>query len=87
MDRVKMGVIGLGWFGVKHCEALAAIPLFVNLAGKTDILPLPRRHRIRTAAEFPDFLAARLPAAASPANWARSTDHRSALVPGRRARI
>ncbi len=26
MDRVKMGVIGLGWFGVKHCEALAAIP-------------------------------------------------------------
>ena len=26
MNRVKMGVIGLGWFGVKHCEALAAIP-------------------------------------------------------------
>ena len=26
MNRVKIGVIGLGWFGVKHCEALAAIP-------------------------------------------------------------
>ena len=26
MNRVKMGVIGLGWFGIKHCEALAAIP-------------------------------------------------------------
>jgi len=26
MNRVRMGVIGLGWFGVKHCEALAAIP-------------------------------------------------------------
>ena len=24
MNRVRMGVIGLGWFGVKHCEALAA---------------------------------------------------------------
>ncbi len=26
MNRVRMGVIGLGWFGVKHCEALAAVP-------------------------------------------------------------
>ena len=26
MRRVKYGVIGLGWFGQKHCEALAAIP-------------------------------------------------------------
>ncbi len=26
MKRVKYGVIGLGWFGEKHCEALAAIP-------------------------------------------------------------
>ena len=26
MDRVRVGVIGLGWFGEKHCEALAAIP-------------------------------------------------------------
>src|SRR6476659_9101413 len=26
MDRVKVGVIGLGWFGEVHCEALAAIP-------------------------------------------------------------
>lgn len=26
MDRVKYGVIGLGWFGEKHCEALADIP-------------------------------------------------------------
>ena len=26
MHRVRIGVIGLGWFGVKHCEALAAIP-------------------------------------------------------------
>ena len=37
--------------------------------------------------EFPDPLATRFPGTASPANWARSTDHRSALVPGRRARI
>ncbi|MBI3468063.1 MAG: Gfo/Idh/MocA family oxidoreductase [Planctomycetes bacterium] len=26
MKRVKHGVLGLGWFGEKHCEALAAIP-------------------------------------------------------------
>ena len=26
MRRVKYGVIGLGWFGEKHCEALSAIP-------------------------------------------------------------
>ena len=26
MKQVKYGVIGLGWFGEKHCEALAAIP-------------------------------------------------------------
>ena len=24
-DRLKYGVIGLGWFGEKHCEALAGI--------------------------------------------------------------
>lgn len=26
MSAIKYGVIGLGWFGQKHCEALAAIP-------------------------------------------------------------
>jgi len=26
MKRVKFGVIGLGWFGEKHCEALSGIP-------------------------------------------------------------
>ena len=26
MKRVKFGVIGLGWFGQKHCEALTALP-------------------------------------------------------------
>lgn len=26
MGKVKFGVIGLGWFGEKHCEALASIP-------------------------------------------------------------
>lgn len=26
MERVKHGIIGLGWFGEKHCEAIAAIP-------------------------------------------------------------
>jgi UDP-N-acetylglucosamine 3-dehydrogenase len=26
MQRVKYGVIGLGWFGEKHCEALAGLP-------------------------------------------------------------
>src|ERR1043166_3327284 len=26
MKKVKYGVLGLGWFGEKHCEALAAIP-------------------------------------------------------------
>jgi UDP-N-acetylglucosamine 3-dehydrogenase len=26
MARIKYGVIGLGWFGEKHCEALAGIP-------------------------------------------------------------
>ena len=25
MDKVKFGVIGLGWFGEKHCEALASL--------------------------------------------------------------
>ncbi|MDP4940142.1 MAG: Gfo/Idh/MocA family oxidoreductase, partial [Verrucomicrobiales bacterium] len=26
MKRVKHAVLGLGWFGEKHCEALASIP-------------------------------------------------------------
>ncbi len=26
MKKIKYGVIGLGWFGEKHCEALAGIP-------------------------------------------------------------
>jgi len=26
MDKVKHGVIGLGWFGGKHCEVLSEIP-------------------------------------------------------------
>jgi len=26
MSKVKYGIIGLGWFGEKHCEALAGIP-------------------------------------------------------------
>jgi UDP-N-acetylglucosamine 3-dehydrogenase len=26
MDKVRYGVIGLGWFGEKHCEAIAGIP-------------------------------------------------------------
>lgn len=26
MKKIKYGVLGLGWFGEKHCEALAAIP-------------------------------------------------------------
>src|SRR5215203_5986865 len=26
MDKIRYGVIGLGWFGEKHCEAIAAIP-------------------------------------------------------------
>ena len=26
MERVKWGVIGLGWFGEKHCEALSGLP-------------------------------------------------------------
>ena len=42
--------------------------------------PAGRRHRIRTEAEFPDFLATRLPGAASPANWARSTFRRRTRI-------
>ncbi|MCC7491399.1 MAG: Gfo/Idh/MocA family oxidoreductase [Fimbriimonadaceae bacterium] len=26
MERIKYGVIGLGWFGEKHCEALSGLP-------------------------------------------------------------
>src|SRR5437763_5637256 len=26
MNKVRHGVIGLGWFGEKHCEALAGLP-------------------------------------------------------------
>ena len=26
MDTIKYGVIGLGWFGEKHCEALSGLP-------------------------------------------------------------
>src|SRR4051794_16095792 len=26
MSKVRYGVIGLGWFGEKHCEALAGLP-------------------------------------------------------------
>jgi len=28
MDRVKIAVIGLGWFGEIHCDAISAIPTF-----------------------------------------------------------
>ena len=31
-ERVKYGVIGLGWFGEKHCEALSGIPT-IDLCG------------------------------------------------------
>jgi UDP-N-acetylglucosamine 3-dehydrogenase len=26
MNRIKIGVVGLGWFGEKHCEVLAGLP-------------------------------------------------------------
>ena len=26
MDKIKYAVIGLGWFGEKHCEAIAGLP-------------------------------------------------------------
>ena len=26
VKKVRYGVIGLGWFGEKHCEALSGIP-------------------------------------------------------------
>jgi len=26
MDRLRIGVIGLGWFGEIHCEAIVGIP-------------------------------------------------------------
>ena len=26
MDRIRMGVIGLGWFGEIHCDAIASVP-------------------------------------------------------------
>src|SRR5690348_12512601 len=26
MDKIKYAVIGLGWFGEKHCEAIADLP-------------------------------------------------------------
>ena len=26
MEKIRFGVIGLGWFGEMHCEALAGIP-------------------------------------------------------------
>lgn len=32
MDKIKFAVIGLGWFGEKHCEALTAIPNVVLYA-------------------------------------------------------
>ncbi len=32
MDRVRIGVIGLGWFGEVHCDAIRAIPT-LELAG------------------------------------------------------
>ena len=28
MDKVRIGVIGLGWFGEIHCDAISAIPSF-----------------------------------------------------------
>ena len=28
MDKVRIGVIGLGWFGEIHCDAISAIPTF-----------------------------------------------------------
>ncbi|MCB1062021.1 MAG: Gfo/Idh/MocA family oxidoreductase [Verrucomicrobiae bacterium] len=35
MKQVKIGVIGLGWFGEKHCEVLSGIPQVELVAGCT----------------------------------------------------
>ncbi len=27
MDRLRIGVIGLGWFGEIHCETIVGVPI------------------------------------------------------------
>ena len=44
MDKLKFAVIGLGWFGEKHCEALSGIPSVATTGCCSPrIMPLPIR--------------------------------------------
>ena len=51
--RVKYGVIGLGWFGEKHCEALAGIP-------QVELYALCTRTKARRKALGKEFGVSRL---------------------------
>lgn len=62
MRKVNYGVIGLGWFGEKHCEALSALPgaeLFALCTRRTERLQeLARRFGVRHAyTDFHELLA------------------------------
>jgi len=52
-EKVKYGVIGLGWFGEKHCEALSGIPT-------VDLYALCTRTRSRLEALGKEFGVSRL---------------------------
>jgi predicted dehydrogenase len=62
MNRLKYAVIGLGWFGEKHCEALAALPgveLFALCTRRPQRLQeLAERFGVqRTCTDYRDLLA------------------------------
>jgi len=50
MNKTNYAVIGLGWFGEKHCEALSALPgveLFALCTRRAERLQAGHRHRRR----------------------------------------
>ena len=57
MRRIKMGVIGLGWFGEKHLEALETIPQveIYSLCTRTEARLLELQDKFGAAKVFTDY--------------------------------
>jgi len=62
MDRLRIGVIGLGWFGEVHCDAISAVPSLelAALCTRTEsrLDELATKHRVKNAyTDYHELLA------------------------------
>ena len=57
MQKIKYGVLGLGWFGQKHCEALAAFPgvALHSLCTRTEARPEELSRTFQVSWTFTDY--------------------------------